>query len=68
MYEPNLSCLMCGAEDTQEHLIVSCKASEDLDTNDVSSEDIFGSVERQTKIIKILKQIDEKRYISKKSS
>ena len=48
-YEPDLSYCLCGAEDTQEHLINSCKASEDLDTNDVSHEDIYGSAELSNK-------------------
>ena len=68
LYEPDLSCFVCQNEDTQEHLTVSCKVSENMNMGDVSYEDIFGSVENQIKITKLLKIIDEQRFMSKRLS
>ena len=67
MYEPDLSCLFCNGEDSQEHLI-ACKITDDMNTEGIFYGDIFDSAEKQTKITKVLKQIDNKRFLSKKSS
>ena len=55
----NLSCIDCGNEDTQEHLL-NCSIH-DNDKTDMKFSDIFGTLEQQTNIIKELTKINFKR-------
>ena len=54
-YEPDLSCFVCKAEDTQQHLL-TCNVADDVDTENIEYEDIFKSVENQVKLAKIFKE------------
>ena len=66
-YEPDLSCFVCKAEDTQQHLL-TCNVADDVDTENIEYEDIFKSVENQVKLAKILKKIHSKRTLLLKKS
>ena len=39
-YEPDLSCVVCKAEDIQQHLL-TCNVANDLDTENIEYKDIF---------------------------
>ena len=55
-YGPDLSCHACLKEDSPDHLL-QCNIH-DIDTSDIEYQHIFGNIEQQTRIIKILKKID----------
>ena len=57
LYEPDLSCPICPEEDRPEHLLNCTSTTQGIDTNSVQFSDIFGNLNQQTKIIKVLKQI-----------
>ena len=61
LYEPDLSCPICLEEDRPEHLL-NC-TTQGVDINSVKFSDIFGNINQQTKIIKVLKHINENRNI-----
>ena len=61
LYEPDLSCPICFEEDRPEHLL-NC-TTQGVDTIGVKFSDIFGNINQQTKITKVLKQINENRNI-----
>ena len=54
-YEPDLSWPACLKEDSPDHLL-QCSIH-DIDTRNADYQHIFGNIEQQTKIIKILKKI-----------
>ena len=58
-YEPDLSCPICQQEDSPQHLL-NCSI-DGVDTKGTKFEDIFGNVEQQSRIIKVLKKITVKR-------
>ena len=66
-YEPDLSCFVCKAEDTQQHLL-TCNVADDVDTENIEYEDIFKSVESQVKFAKTLKKMHAKRTLLLKKS
>ena len=53
-------CSFCDLDDTQEHLL-HCKQFSDLNLKTMKYEHIFGTVQEQLKIVKILTLIDQKR-------
>ena len=55
-YGPDLSCPVCLKEDSPDHLL-QCTIH-DIDISDTKYQHIFGNIEQQSKIIKILKKID----------
>ena len=61
LYEPDLSCPICLEEDRPEHLL-NC-TTQGIDTNSVKFSDIFGNLNQQTKITKVLKQIISNRNL-----
>ena len=61
-YEPDLSCFVCQADDTQKHLL-NCNVADEVDTENIEYEDIFKSVENQVRVAKILKKIHSKRTL-----
>ena len=66
LYEPDLSCSICHAEDNPEHLL-NCSTG-GIDTSGVSYSDIFADVKKQTKIIKVLMQITVNRNLNMNNS
>ena len=54
----DLSCSICQEEDNSEHLLHCSRITAGIDTSGVSYRDIFGSLSKQIKIVKILKKID----------
>ena len=60
MYGTNLQCNHCAEIDNQQHLL-NCKLAEGINLNGSKYSDIFGSIDAQTKIIKVLKQVTDKR-------
>ena len=60
-------CLVCTQEDTQEHLI-NCPMFDNLNLESFRYENIFGKLEEQIKLIKVLNLIDQKRSELSKSS
>ena len=54
-YEPDLSCQVYLKKDSPKHLL-QCSIH-DIDTSDTEYQHIFGNIEQQTKIIKILKKL-----------
>ena len=58
-FQANLKCIDCNQEDTQEHLL-NCKILEKPFT-DVQYNDIFGTVQDQCRIVKVLSEIHKKR-------
>ena len=55
-FQSDLSCTDCHDTDTQEHLL-DCSIQHNGRT-DIKHSDIFGTLEEQTKIIKVLRNID----------
>ena len=55
-YGQNLTCHFCPAEETQSHILL-CKETSDIDTSQVSYDDIFGDISKQEKIAKVLNKI-----------
>ena len=60
IYGTNLQCNHCTEIDNQQHLL-NCKLVEGINLNGSKYSDIFGSIDAQTKIIKVLKQVTDKR-------
>ena len=60
IYGTNLQCNHCTEIDNQQHLL-NCKLAEGINLNGSKYSDIFGSIDAQTKIIKVLKQVTDKR-------
>ena len=58
-YETDLSCKICRKEDSPQHLL-NC-LTDGVDINGAKYEDIFGNVEQQSRVIKVLKKITVKR-------
>ena len=58
-YEPDLSCPICHMEDSPQHLF-NC-TTDGVDTRGTKYEDIFGNIEQQLKVIKVLKKITANR-------
>ena len=58
-YQADLSCQICHQEDSPQHLF-NC-ALDGVDINGTKYEDIFGNVEQQSRVIKVLKKITVKR-------
>ena len=61
MYEPNLSCLMCGAEDTQEHLLNCKPIIQNIDTSNIDYSDLFSNIEKQVKATKVFMKLSRSR-------
>ena len=71
-YISNLACLACEQLDNREHFL-ECKIIDDMKKDILESnikyEDIFGTVEKQVKVVKILKTVDQRQFrIDKHSS
>ena len=60
-------CSFCDQEDFQEHLL-NCSQFSDLKLEIIKYEDIFGPIQEQLKIVKVLTHIDQKRSASANSS
>lgn len=67
-YGSDLTCFACKGEDTQQHLLNNCTVSAGINTDDCDYEDIFGPVQKQIKICKVLKKIASKRNLLLKKS
>ena len=69
-YISNFACLACDQLDSQEHFL-RCKIIDDMKKDILESnikyEDIFGTVEKQVKIVKVLKTIDQRRSLIEKN-
>ena len=68
LYKNQLACSICGQEDNQQHLLSCSTTAHGLDLKDVQYSDIFGTVEKQVRITKILMQISNRRKVMQKSS
>ena len=66
-FASNLNCSVCNSEDTQQHLL-ACSIASDIDTENVEHDDIFGTVDKQIRIVRVLKIIDQRRSLHKKES
>ena len=67
-YGSDLSCFVCKAEDSQQHLL-QCELASDVNTEGLEYSDIFSSIDKQVKIVKALKKITSTRNaLLKKSS
>ena len=67
-YGSDLSCFVCKAEDSQQHLL-QCELASDVNTEGLEYSDIFSSIDKQVKIVKALKNITSTRNaLLKKSS
>ena len=62
-FRSNIQCNDCGLEDTQEHLIHCSVAETDNDSSNVKYNDIFGSLQDQCKIVKVVSKICQKRTL-----
>ena len=60
-------CSFCDLEDSQEHLL-HCSQFSDLKLERIKYEHIFGPIQEQLKIVKVLTHIDQKRSASANSS
>ena len=60
-------CSICTLDDTQQHLL-NCPMFNDLNTQSIKYEHIFGTLEEQLRITKVLMLIDQKRSEMNKSS
>ena len=60
----SLACEFCNNPDTQEHLISCFQTKRKEETIDVEYTDIFGSIQQQIKIAKIMKKIFDFRQFS----
>ena len=54
------TCLLCKAEDSQEHLL-QCIAANDIKTQNLKHSDIFGPLKSQINLVKVMIEIDKKR-------
>ena len=68
LYKNQLACSICGQEDNQQHLLSCSTTAHGLDLKNVQYSDIFGTVEKQVRITKILMQISNRRKVIQKSS
>ena len=68
MYDSDLTCFACKGADTQQHLLNNCTVSAGISSDDCAYEDIFGPVQKQIKICKVLKKIASKRSLLLKKS
>ena len=66
-YKNNMICTQCNTEDTQQHLL-SCSIISDIDKDNVTHEHIFESLEKQIKVLKVLKIVDQRRSLLAKQS
>ena len=68
LYKNQLACFICGQEDNQSHLLSCTTTTQGLDLSEVQYCDIFGTVEQQVRITKLLMLISNKRKVLQKSS
>ena len=68
LYKNQLACFICGQEDNQSHLLSCTTTTQGLDLSEVQYSDIFGTVEQQVRITKLLMLISNKRKVLQKSS
>ena len=61
------TCLLCKAEDSQEHLL-QCIAANDIKTQNLKHSDIFGPLKSQINLVKVMIEIDKKRKQTVESS
>ena len=68
LYNSELACSLCQEEDNQQHLLHCDSTTVGVDLEGVQYNHIFGRVEQQVIVIKIMKKITTKRTILLKSS
>ena len=68
LYKNQLACFICGQEDNQPHLLSCTATTQGLDLTNVQYSDIFGTIEKQVRITKILMQISNRRKAILKTS
>ena len=68
LYKNQLACSICGEEDNQPHLLSCIRTTQGLDLKNVQYSDIFGTIEQQVRITKLLMQISNNRKVVQKSS
>ena len=62
-YGQNISCLICGSEDTQHHLLICSRTTAGVGINGVTYSDIFGTLRNQVKVTKVLMKVTRNRKI-----
>ena len=68
LHNNQLACSICGQEDNQSHLLSCTTITQGFDLTGVQYSDIFGTVEQQVRITKLLMQVSNKRKVLLKSS
>ena len=68
LYKNQLACSICGHEDNQPHLLSCTTTTQGVDLTGIKYSDIFGKVEQQVRITKLMMQISNKRKTIQKSS
>ena len=64
----NITCLICGSEDNQQHLLFCSRTTEDVDISGVTYGDIFGILKKQVKAAKVLMKVTRNRKLILESS
>ena len=67
-YGEDLACSICGGVDDQQHLLLCSRTTTGVDIGGVQYCDIFGPLEKQVKVVKILRKVIQNRTIIKKNS
>ena len=67
-YGDNISCILCGSEDNQLHLLLCSRTTAGVNTDSVAYEDIFGTLEKQVRVTKVMKKVTRNRKIILESS
>ena len=62
-YGDNITCILCGSEDNQKHLLFCSRITAGVNTESVSYDDIFGVLDKQVRVVKVLKKVTRNRKI-----
>ena len=63
-YGDNITCILCGSEDNQKHLLFCSRITAGVNTDEsVSYDDIFGVLDKQVRVAKVLKKVTRNRKI-----
>ena len=62
-YGDNITCIICGSEDNQTHLLLCSRTTAGVNTDNVRYEDIFGILDKQVRVAKVLKKVIRNRKI-----
>ena len=62
-YGQNINCSICGFEDNQQHLLFCSRTTANVDIDGVTYSDIFGTLQKQVKVIKFLMKVTRNRKI-----